>query len=70
MHKIRDEMRWASFFLRAYPESQKKHKLLIYIGFKFCLFSKQANKSLDLQGSAMFPGSLSTKLSTENLDDL
>jgi hypothetical protein len=44
-------------------------KLLIYKGFEICIIFRQANKSLDLQGPAGPIDHLSTKLSTENLDD-
>ncbi|OLP07038.1 hypothetical protein BLL52_1789 [Rhodoferax antarcticus ANT.BR] len=36
----------------------------------FCFIFGQINKSLDLQGSARSIDEVSTKLSTENLDDL
>jgi len=43
--------------------------LLISNGFIFCCFFGQANKGLDFQGLARAIDGLSTKLSTEKLDD-
>ena len=70
MHKNRDKPESGFSFLQAHPESVENFKLLIYIGLIICLFSKQANRSLDLQGLEAVAEPLSTKLSTENLDDL
>jgi hypothetical protein len=70
MHKKWYELKSCHFLLQAYSQSHSSHKLLIYMGLKICLFSKQANRSLDLQGLGALVDPLSTKLSTENLDDL
>jgi hypothetical protein len=43
---------------------------LISKDFGFCIFFEQANKGLDLQGLAASIDDLSTKLSTENLDEV
>jgi hypothetical protein len=45
-------------------------KYLILKSFGFCIFFGQAKESLDLQGPAASIDDLSTKLSTENLDEL
>jgi hypothetical protein len=70
MHKIGHKQETGLFILLAKPADQGSRKLLIYIGLKFCLFSRQAKRSLDLQGLGAVAEPLSTKLSTENLDDL
>ncbi|MGH6639677.1 MAG: hypothetical protein ACREBY_13885, partial [Polaromonas sp.] len=49
-------------------QSHSARKLLIYIETLNCFFSGHFKQSLDLRGFAPFPGQLSTKLSTENLE--
>jgi hypothetical protein len=75
MHpKTYAQILWYSFsrssFGRAlYYQTHSTHKLLIYIENLNCLFAGQFKESLDLQGSAAACNKLSTKLSTENLDN-
>jgi hypothetical protein len=70
MHKNGHKPESGLFLLQADSLSHESRKLLIFIGLKICLFSEQANRSLDLQGLGTVVEPLSTKLSTENLDDL
>ncbi|MEO7160038.1 MAG: hypothetical protein ABJA84_10895 [Polaromonas sp.] len=50
-------------------QTHSERKLLIYKETLNCLFHGQFNESLDLQGSTAYCNKLSTKLSTENLDN-
>ncbi|MEO5606202.1 MAG: hypothetical protein ABIR13_01270 [Polaromonas sp.] len=50
-------------------QTHSERKLLIYKGSLNCLFAGHCKESLDWQGFAAPPGNLSTKLSTENLDN-
>jgi hypothetical protein len=51
-------------------QSHSGYKQLIYNSFLNCHFSVQGKRGLDFQGPAGFIEPLSTKLSTDNLDDL
>jgi hypothetical protein len=51
-------------------QSHSGYKPLIYKHFLNCRFSVQGKRCLDFQGLAGFTDPLSTKLSTDNLDDL
>jgi hypothetical protein len=50
-------------------QSRSERKSLIHKETLNCLFPGQSKESLDLQGSAASGNKLSTKLSTENLDN-
>ena len=50
-------------------QTHSERKLLIYKEALNCLFAGQSNESLDWQGFAASAPNLSTKLSTENLDN-
>jgi hypothetical protein len=50
-------------------KTHSARKSLIHKETLNCLFAGQFKESLDLQGSAAFGNKLSTKLSTENLDN-
>jgi hypothetical protein len=50
-------------------QSHSAAKLLIYIDFLNCFFYGQSSQSLDLKGLQRRGGNLSTKLSTENLEN-
>jgi hypothetical protein len=59
---------WRSFAEVRYKTNSAR-KWLIYKDFELCFFSGHSSQSLDFQGFGKAQDNISTKLSTETLDE-